>query len=173
MLAVMALPLLVACGDDNDDNSATAYTEAEIVELLTGKWEVYGEYKATNYDTKESFADNYKGTIEFKADKSVRFKVTDGTKYKTSYTITIDGQTFEYEYEYYIEEQIIENYSKYSVLKKGGRNYISFGSSSNPYNFEIVSLKKNTFMLKLDRDLDNPENKSKVLGHEYMTIISN
>ena len=117
MLAVMALPLLVACGDDNDDNSATAYTEAEIVELLTGKWEVYGEYKATNYDTKESFADNYKGTIEFKADKSVRFKVTDGTKYKTSYTITIDGQTFEYEYEYYIENDKIvlkEIQSKYT-----------------------------------------------------------
>lgn len=169
MLAVMALPMLVACGDDNDDNSATAYTEAEIVELLTGKWEVYGEFKFTNYNTKESFADNYKGTIEFKADKSVRFKVTDGTKYKTTYTY--DGKT--YEYEFYVEEQIIDNYSKYSVLKKGGRNYISFGSSSNPYNFEIVSLKKNTFMLRLDRDVDNPENKSKVLGHEYMTIISN
>ena len=170
MLVLMVFPMMVACGDDNDDGGgASAYTEAEIVELLTGKWEVYGEYQATNYDTKDSFADKYKGTIEFKSDKSVKFKVTDGTKYKTSYTY--DGKT--YEYEYYIEEQIIDNYSKYSVLKKGGRNYISFGSSSNPYNFEIVSIKKNTFMLRLDRDVDNPENKSKVLGHEYMTIISN
>ena len=95
MLVLMVFPMMVACGDDNDDGGgASEYTEAEIVELLTGKWEVYGEYQATNYDTKESFTDNYKGTIEFKADKSVRFKVTDGTKYKTSYTITIDGQTF-------------------------------------------------------------------------------
>lgn len=163
MLAVMALPMLVACGDDNDDNSSTAYTEAEIVELLTGKWEVYGECKATNYDTKESFADKYKGTIEFKADKSVKFKVTDGTKYKTSYTY--DGKT--YEYEYYIEEGFVT--SKYTVLKKGGKNYISFGS----YAFEIVSLKKNTFMLRIDEEVYDDNNKSKLLGHVYMTIISN
>lgn len=170
MLVVMAFPMMVACGDDNDDGGgASEYTEAEIIELLTGKWEVYGEYKATNYDTKESFADNYKGTIEFKTDKSVKFKVSEGTKY--SYTYTYDGQT--YKYEFYMEEEIIDNYHKYSVLKKGGRNYISFGSSSNPYNFEIVSLKKNTFMLKLDRDVDDPDNKSRVIGNEYMTVISN
>ena len=160
MLVAMVLPIFVACGDDNDDGGATAYTESEIVELLTGKWEVYGEFKVTN-DNNESVSDNYKGTIEFKADKSVKFKVTEGTKYKD------------------FEEKILNN-SKYSVLKKGGRNYISFDSSLDPYNyfivsynFEIVSLKKNTFMLKLDRDVDDSDNISKLLGHVYMTIVSN
>ena len=175
MLAMMTLPMMVACGDDNDDNGASDYTEAEIVELLTGKWEVYGEVKVNVYETEgtiletDKITDNYKGTIEFKADKSVKFKITDATKQKASYTS--DGQT--HEYEYYIEDAFIDDYYKYTILKKNGKNYISFGSSSNPYAFEIVSLTKTTFMLRLDDDIINSENKSKPLGHVYMTMVSN
>lgn len=173
MLVVMALPIMVACGDDddNDDNNnniGASYTEAEIVELFTGKWEVYGEVKATFYEADETYTDNYKGTIEFKADKSVKFKVTDGTKYK----YTDDGQP--YETEYYVAEILIGNNFKYTVLKKGGKNYISFDYSSiDSYPFEIVSITKNTFMLRLDDDIIDYENKSKPLGHIYMTIVSN
>ena len=169
LIALMSLSL-TACGDDNDNNGASNYTEAEIIELLTGKWEVYGDVKVTVYETDETFTDSYKGNIEFKADKSVKFKITDGTKQKYSYT-AIDGQT--YEYEYYIEEAFIDNYNKYTILKKSGKNYISFGSSSNSYAFEIVSLTKNTFVLRIDDDIFNSDNKSKAAGHVYMTIVSN
>jgi hypothetical protein len=171
MLAVLIVPVMVACGDDDDSDGGgtSAFTESEIVELLTGKWEVYGECEFTNYDTKESFSDNYIGNIEFKADKTLKFKVSEGTKYSDTYTY--DGQT--YNYDYYIEEAIIDTNTKYSVLKKGGRNYISLGSSSDPFNFEIVSLTKNTFKLKLNYDVYDPDNKARVIGKIYMTIISN
>ena len=173
MLVVMALPIMVACGDDNDNinnNGAPDYTEAEIIELLTGKWEVYGELVATAYETNETFTDNYKGTIEFKTNKSVEFKITDATK-KKKYSIKYEGQT--YELESYYEEEFVDDYYKYTILKKNGKNYISFGSSSISYAFEIVSLTKTTFMLRLDDEIINKDNKSKPLGHVYMTMVSN
>ena len=66
MLVVMALPTIVACSSDDDNNDTSNYTEAEIVELLTGKWEIYGEVKVTDYETQKTITDNYKGTIELK-----------------------------------------------------------------------------------------------------------
>jgi ABC-type multidrug transport system fused ATPase/permease subunit len=139
---------------------------AERVFEFVDEAELSSEKGLTHYvDPKKA-----KGNIEFKADKSVKFKITDGTKQKYSYT-AIDGQT--YEYEYYIEEAFIDNYNKYTILKKSGKNYISFGSSSNSYAFEIVSLTKNTFVLRIDDDIFNYDNKSKAAGHVYMTIVSN
>lgn len=170
MLVAMALPMMVACGDDDEDNGASNYTEAEIVDLLTGKWEVYGELNLTAYNTNETFTDNYKGTIEFNANKSVKFKVTDGTKYSSSYT-TSDGQT--HTDNFFIEENFIDTYHKYTILKKGGKNYIQFGSSSRGTAFEIVSLTKSTFLLRFDEEITDDNDKSKSLGHVYMTIVSN
>lgn len=184
MLAVMTLSVMVACGNDDEDNSPSAYTEAEIVDILTGNWGVYGEARVTAYDTNETVTDSYKGTIEFGTNKTVKFKITEATQ-KVIYTSYIpDG--FHYTYEHYIEELFIDNYYKYSILRKGGKNYICFGSSDNPFAFEIVSLKKNTFMLRLDNDIYNykdqyfftniiltVKDKSKATGHAYMTVVSN
>ena len=170
MLVVMALPTIVACSSDDDNNDTSNYTEAEIVELLTGKWEIYGEVKVTHYETQTTITDNYKGTIELKNNKSVYFRITDATKQKASYT-EYNGKT--YEYEYYIEDVLIHDNYKYTILKKNGKNYIFFGGTSNPYPFEIVSLTKTTFLLRLDEEVIDKRNNTKSLGHLYMTMVSN
>ena len=146
-------------GNDDDNNGASNYSEAEIVELITGKWEVYGKFKVTDYETKKTITDNYKGTIEFTTNKSVKFKITDGTKQKISGI------------EYYIENAFISDNDKYTIMRKYDKNFISFGSSGNQFAFEIVSLTKTTFMLRLDEEIN--DTKSKAIGHIYMTMVSN
>ena len=155
MFVLGILPMLVACGSDDDDDSAELTSE-EIVKLLTGKWEVYGELREYSYETKESFIDNYKGTIEFKENKNVTFKIKESDKYSSN--------------SLYFEEYLyIDDTDKYSILKKGGKNYIVFNSTFKSY-FEIVSLKANSFRLVLDDELTYDKVK---VGTVHMTMISN
>ena len=161
LLVLGMLPLLFACSSD-DDNSAAELTSDEIVQLLTGKWEINGELKIKNQGTGDSFEGSYNGTIEFKKDNKIDFRVTKGDKY----TVELGGKT----YSMYLEEDIIDDYYGYSILKKNGKNYIAFGSKSHPYNFEIVSLKASVLRLVLNQsDVYNDNN---TIDY-YMTLFSN
>ena len=163
LLVVMALPIMVAC-NNGDDSEELSYTEAEVVEILTGQWEVYGELNAYANETGESFSDNYKGIIEFKANQSLNFKVTEGQMMSYS---DRHGST----YEYYPEESIIRK--KYSLMKKEGKYYITFGSTYEPYTFEILSLTKTSFKMRMDDDIYDDDTDRNALGHIYMTLNSN
>ena len=157
LLVMGLLPIFVACSSD-DDSSDVNLTSDEIVTLLKGKWEVSGELRANNTEIGETFNGRYKGTIEFKDNQKFTFVVTEGDKYYTD-DISI-----------YLEEVLVNDNYKYSTLKKDGKNYIAFGSNNQPYNFEIISLKKNSFNLVLNTD--NVVNK-KTVGRIYMTMYSN
>ena len=151
------LTLLVACSKDDDNDSGVAeLTEAEIVELLQGEWDVHGEIKF-HPASGANFEDNYKGNIKFMENNKFRFKVTEGNEYKNW------G---------YLEEIFVDDQYRYTLLKKNGRRYIVFVSRQEPYEFEfeIVLLKANRFRLVYDQDVSR---EGKHLGSLYMSIISN
>ena len=152
MLAVLALPLMVACGDD-DDNSTSNYTEAEIVDLLTGTWEIQGNYRAAvNENTYNEF--DYTARIEFKENKTFRVR-----NYKPNYKIQSTAVS-------------LSSMRGYEIVKKNGKTYICFelceafdnGASYRKADFLIVSLKKNSFKLIYENSDDNM--------YEYFSIIS-
>ena len=164
MMLMFALPLMTACGSDDNEISGSSYTTDEIIALLNGKWVVSGELSEINTKSGENFNGRYKGTIEFKGDKYT-FDVTEGDKYNT------DG------YSRYLEEIIVGTNGKYTIIKKEGKNYINFNSMRD-YSFEIVSLNKNSLKLTLDTDHVIFFDKNIYLvekngGHIYMTMSSN
>ena len=145
----MVLPIMVACGDDDDNvGNGISYTESEIVEILTGKWGINGFVRIST-DGGEKIEGDYTGTVEFTNDQKYIFKcsVIEGTQ--ISLSSLIEGN----------------NYQKYSVLRKNGNSYITFGSSSNYKSFQIVSINKNSFKLIEDEDMPSSL-------HYYITIIS-
>ena len=159
MFGLGLLSMLVACSKDDDDNNVSdvaQLTEAEIVELLQGEWDVHGDIKFHSASGSK-FEDNYKGNIKFIQKNKFRFKVTEGNKYKNW------G---------YIEELFVDDQFGYTLLKKNGRRYIVFNSTQEPYEFEfeIVLLKANRFRLVYDQDVSD---EGKQLGSLYMSIISN
>ena len=180
MLVVLMMPMLTSCGgDDGDSSGSVNYTSDEIVELLTGKWEVYGHVKMTssNTDIIENIDGDYTGTIEFLDTKKVKVNSsviqeikqtdTDGSKYTVKITL----------------RDFISDYYKYSIIRKNGAAYISFGTGdeNRPNHYKIVSLTKNSFKLIRDetRQLgDNQENPYTVnqgtpyTVHYEITIIS-
>lgn len=80
LLAVMMLTMMVACSSDSEDNGKSIeYTTDQIADMLKGKWDVFGELRLNSQE--ESFAGKYKGTIEFKDNKNIRFIITEGDKY--------------------------------------------------------------------------------------------
>ena len=169
----MTLPMMIACSsdDEGEENSRSnvdtnAYTAQEIVDLLTGKWIIYGKFEGyyiiKNLDMREEF--EYTGTIEFKADKKVKIQSD-----KIPVKIVRNGQVEE------IYHSLNNMFDSYSIYKKEGRNYISF-NEKNPnsislfsYDYQIESLDKNTFKLILDQDILYEDN---VIGHVHMTMIS-
>ncbi len=166
MLAVMALPMIVACGGD-DNNDPPSYTEKEIVELLTGSWNVAGEY---NLDDKSTsfLVGTYTGNMHFKSDQTFTRTIT------TTSTIN-KSDLDEKMIATFIEEEFIRNYHKYSILKSGGQSYVSFRSSGTTYKFAIKELSKNSFRLVCDQDVIDTTSDGKgeqVVGHVYMTIVS-
>ena len=160
MLVVMAMPMMVACGDDDGDNGGNgfSYTEAEIVEILTGKWTIYGHCIITNTDGNK-FEDDYTGTVEFTDAKKYIFESSD---------IFFEGENL---------GDIIggNNYHKYSILRENGKYYIVFDCGMYVYqHFQVVSLTKTTFKLVEDEDLffySSAGNKDRK-AHYYITIVS-
>lgn len=171
MLMFVALPLIVSCGDDDN---ATDLTTEEIVNMLTGKWDIKGtvrvdyvysdivlegDYTGTkDYDLK--WEGDYTGTIEFTENKDcyihnsskIYLRDKQGNIYREN------GISLTSELSYFLEE-------KYSILRKNGKTYIAFGKQS----FQIVSLNKNSFKLLEDEDIDYGYGET---VHYYITIIS-
>lgn len=116
MLVTLTLSVVMACSSDDDEISGAAdYTSDEIVELLTGKWEISGEVRISEPIGGKSQT-NYTGTIEFKANQ----------KYNVSNTILFeDGDT-----NLYLSD-ILNNYRPYVILRKNGKNYIQVWSAGS------------------------------------------
>lgn len=158
MLVCLVLPIMVACSSDDDDEMS--YTSDEIVEILNGKWGISGEFRVIFPDgdkmvTKEG---NYTGTIEFKKDQ--KYTVQSTTLFE--YEFTFNGKK---ENRKYTLEKLLYG-STYSLLKKGGEYYITFGSSDY-FSFKIISLNKKSFKLVLD---EYYEKSNETI---FLTIVSN
>ena len=163
MLVAMTLPMMVACGgdDDNNNNNGSTYSSDEIVELLTGKWDIAGDFIISDTENKQLMSGTYTGNIEFNANQ----------KFTRSIKVTVDGnesEATEEDVRKYLTSVFINNYYPYQILKKGGKNYICFDKT---YNFEIRSLNKTTFYFEMDQDLMSYSGE-KVEGHIYMTMVS-
>ena len=163
MLVAMTLPMMVACGgDDDNNNNGSSYSSDEIVELLTGKWDIAGDFRISGPENKQQISGTYTGNIEFNANQ----------KFTRSIKVTVDENVFETTEEdvrKYLTDTFIRNYYAYQILKKGGKNYICFDKK---YNFEIRSLNKTTFYFEMDQDLMSYSSAEKVEGHVYMTMVS-
>ena len=169
LIAVMSLGL-TACGSDDDGGSGGSvnYTSDEIIELLKGKWEVYGHVKRTssNTDIVENIDGDYTGDIEFKDGQKVRVnsstiqmvKMKVGGLYQ-DYPLTLD---------FFIDES-----SKYKIIRKNGAAYISFKPDSKfPYDYKIVSLNKNSFKLVMDEVKQAESDGVSYTLHYEITVIS-
>jgi hypothetical protein len=171
MLMVVTMPLLMACGDDGNDgndNDSPSYTESEIVELLTGTWNVRGEYNL--YDNNTSFlVGTYTGTMQFKSNQS--FTRTLATT-STVNTIGADEEIIAS----LIQGEFMPNYHQYSIRKSGGQSYILFSNAYGiTYKFAIKALSKNSFRLECDQDVVSTTSAGKseqVVSHVHMTIVS-
>lgn len=172
MLVAMALPMMMACGSDKDDEggSNVNYTTDEIVEMLTGKWGIYGHVKCTtSQENTSDFTGDYTGTIEFTSDRKFTLS-TSKMPYKNH------GETFEITL-----ENIIDSYGSYTILKKNGKNYIQLEhNKDNRFSFLIQSLTPNSFKLVEDEDItleyytgDHYENHEIITMHYYITMYSN
>ena len=136
--------MMVACGSDSDDNSPVDLTENQIIEYLTGQWDVYGEiyYNITSQDFSNpgEYSENYEGKIEFKSNKAVKTKIS-----------------------------FIDDYWKYSILKKNGDYYISFNYGD--LDFKILSITKTSFKLVCDQDITSSDGQI-IYGHQIITMNS-
>ena len=154
---MFAMPLMTACGGDDNENNGSSYTSDEIVELLAGKWEIAGDIMITEIESGKRQGGTYTGNIEF--DKNQKFnrsieaetEIEEFTKYGSLENI--------------IHFRLLGNYFGYSILKKESRNYLVF---EKKYNFEIISLTKNTFSMKLNDDVELGQEKL----HITMTMVS-
>lgn len=162
MMLVFAMPLMTACGSDDNENNGSSYTSDEIVELLTGKWEIAGDIMVTEIETGKRLGGTYTGNIEFKDKKKISRSIKANTeieelKFNKSYPL--------HDIIYYT---ILSDHNPYTILKKDGKSFIAFNKDYVYYNFEIESLTKNTFKMKLNDDL-------KIDGKSYhitMTMVS-
>ena len=165
MLIVMALPLMVACGGDDDGGGNVDYTAEEIVNILTGSWKIYGHVTTKvcyagfyNFPDESMIDQDYTGSIQFTADQKV----------------TAHGPTF-FEGKYYVNNGLesatemkyaVNLYSllrgTYSIYKSGGQTFIVI----NHYHFRIETLTKSSFRLICD-GVDGLRNEN-----IYLSIIS-
>lgn len=144
LIALISLSL-TACGDDDGSSGSVNYTSDEIIEMLTGKWEVYGHAKVTSSDTQicENLDGDYTGTVEFTKEQRAKAK----SSVIGEESVSMDGQTYT---EKVTLADFISDYYKYKITRKNGAVYITFGSDEYPYNYKIVSLTKTSFKLVCD-----------------------
>ena len=171
LIAVMGFGL-TACGDDDGGSGGSVnYTSDEIIEILTGKWGVYGHIKVTssNSDIIMKVDGDYTGTIEFTDKQKVIAKSSEidmSITYPEGHTST-EKTTL---------ASVFSSY-KYTITRKNGAVYISLGSGEEPNEYKIVSLTKTSFKLVKDEMREG-----KILGvdnhiysvnlHIEVTIIS-
>ena len=162
-VAVMTMSTMIACsGSDDEDGGGVSYTESEIVELLSGTWEVSGELKIVESETGKRREGTYTGKIEFKANQRISRSFTSNCTRNDFHT---EGQNDNSLMNSMINDAIDYNYK---IIKKDGKIFIAF-NNANIY-FEIKSLNKNTFKFVLDQD---NEYNGKIYNHVYMTVVSN
>lgn len=169
LIAMIALPMLVACSSDDDgnDGSAAAYTEEEIMSILKGAWDVSGNLTITYNSAQfgEDIFDEYEGYIEFdpfnKNSRAYFFKVNNGK-------VIIETTNYSYHPERIFIYESMAKGNGYKLIRKSEKYFINF-TKTEPYDFEIQSLTKKSFRMVLDEDLY--EN-GKVIGHVRMTLNS-
>ena len=159
LMMVLISAGFISCGSDDEEGNNISYTETEIVELLSGKWEIAGVINISS-EFGESVRD-YTGTIEFKNNN--RCIITG------SYIYEVDGR----EQEMSLHSLFPSN--SYSVLRKGGKSYIGFGTNNSGIkNFQIVSLNKTSFKLVYDETIKSKTSTSETIDvHYYITMYSN
>jgi hypothetical protein len=166
LLAVMVLPLTVACSDDDEEEEEIDYTSSEIVDLLLGGWDVHGSLKVTSNDKNfETVSDNFKGTIEFK-------KSSNGYQ-SFNFTITENDLDIKPEGRFI---WLSSPKGCFMITKRQGHPYVHFGCDGDYDDaglFKIVSLSKSKFKMVLDVDYYDYYNLyDKIERHAYMTLIS-
>ena len=166
MLAVMLMPVTVSCSS-SDDNKSSEYTSDEIVKLLTGKWVITGDVIITQTETGKKMEGDYDGTIEFKESQSFNRSITANC---THNDFPVEGYSDDELLQKYVL-YFLDNYKKYTITKKNGKNYISFKGSIN-CDFEIINLEKTSMRLILDDNISSNYDDNIKTAHIYMTIIS-
>ena len=122
MLAAM-MPLFMACGkDDDNSNTFSSYTASEIIGILTGKWDVLGEYSYVQAGEEKSGA--YSGKIEFGNNNKYSFKANDENGELKSFILKREGN--------------------YNIIKENGKTSLEF---DDLLKCEILSLSKGGFSL--------------------------
>lgn len=159
---MLAMPLMTACGSDDNENSGSSYTTDEIVDLLNGKWQVSGDAMLTEIETGKRLGGNYFGTMEFDKKQNCKWKFENNP--------TIEELNFEKSKLYAsndFERLLVYMFynSNYSILKKEGKNYFVVSSG---YEFEINYITKSTFKMTLDKDLKIDNKKC----HLTATLVS-
>ena len=149
---VFVMPAFVSCSSD-DDEGALNYTSEEIVEMLTGKWAIKGKFIINSVEGNKKQGE-YSGEISFsKSDKGIWV-----SKYRCK-TINVDDLEFnliKYSSSY-------DSYSKYEVMRKDSKLYLSLPGNSRYLNFQIISISKTSFKLILDEPSEEIS---------YVTMIS-
>lgn len=165
LLAVITMSTMIACsGSDDEDGGGVSYTESEIIELLSGTWEVSGDFKIVESETGKRMEGTYTGKIEFKANQKISRNFTSNCTRNDYHTEGQNDNSF-------MNSTIcslIDSYNTYKIIKKDGKIFLDFNSDNN--YFEIKSLNKNTFKFVLDKDIKYD---GKIYFHVYMTVVSN
>ena len=164
ILASFSVLLFGACSSDDNNGDDILYTSNEIIEILTGKWNIYGHVRISG-DTDRVVDSDYTGTLEFKADQKYSAK---SSVISTMGINNINGETYTWDEDIY-DYLGDASYHKYSIIRKSDKYYIEFGHST----FEIVSLTKKSFKLVLDEDRPWGSPEDMHYAHYYITIISN
>ena len=170
MLILMVSPMMVSCSSSDESGNDISYTSEEIVQILTGKWEIHGHVTVSD-GTNIKVDNDYTGTIEFKADQSYNAK--------SSVINTVPGVSVAGSNKVYYDDLDIQNYLsgtpyRYTILRKNSNIYLAFGSSNNPRStFQIVSLTKKSFKLVEEEDKVFEWGAETQYRHYYVTIISN
>lgn len=160
---------MVSCSSNDESGNDISYTSEEIVQILTGKWEIHGHVTVSD-GTNIKVDNDYTGTIEFKADQSYNAK--------SSVINTVPGVSVAGSNKVYYDDLDIQNYLsgtpyRYTILRKNSNYYLAFGSSNHPGStFQIVSLTKKSFKL-VEEDKVFEWGAETQYRHYYVTIISN
>ena len=163
LFTAFSIFMVEACSSDDDNGDDISYTSNEIIEILTGKWEIYGHVRISG-DTDRKVDSDYTGIIEFKADQKYNAK---SSIISTTGINNINGETYTWDEDLY-DYLGDASYHKYSIIRKNDRYYIEFAHAT----FQIMSLTKKSFKLIMDEDvawgsLDDPH-----YAHQYISIIS-
>lgn len=173
MLILMVSPMMVSCSSNDESGNDISYTSEEIVQILTGKWEIHGHVTISD-GTNIKVDNDYTGTIEFKADQSYSAKSTViNTAPAISPSVEGSDKVVYYD-DYDIQSYLSGTPYRYTILRKNSNYYLAFGSSNHPGStFQIVSLTKKSFKLVEEEDKVFEWGAETQYRHYYVTIISN